>query len=192
MNRRLLFVALLALVLAACGTQQASEADATPTDEPTPEATAEPTDEPAASEDDGGGEIGSLEDVIPDELNGVPGTTIPGMEAMMSSLLQAQGVQGADAQFAFMTYGEGDDAVVLNAFRIPGVTEVAMEQLARAMSGASSEVDAEAVTVGGKSVLSFSGASTPGVVYFYVAEDVAFTIAGQNEGLAEQLLSELP
>jgi hypothetical protein len=114
------------------------------------------------------------------------------MEAMMSSLLQGQGLEAGDAEFAFMTYGEGEDAVVLNAFRIPGVTEVAMEQLARAMSGANSEVDAEAITVGGKSVLSFSGASTPGVVYFYVADDVAFTIAGQNEELAGQLLAELP
>ena len=191
MNRRLLFVALLAIALAACGTQQASDADATSTPEPTPEATAEPTDEPTAS-DGGGGEVGSLDDVIPDELNGVQGTTIPGMEAMMSSMLQAQGLEAGDAQFAFVTYGTEADAIVLNAFRIPGVTEVAMEQLARAMSGASAQVDAEAVTIGGKSVLSFSGASTPGVVYFYVADDVAFTIAGQNEELAEQLLSELP
>jgi hypothetical protein len=190
-NRRRILAALLAVVLAACGTQPAGEADATPTPEPTPEATAEPTDEPAASDGDGG-EVGSLDDVIPDELNGVPGTTIPGMEAMMSSLLQAQGLEAGDAQFAFVTYGTEDDAIILNAFRIPGVTEVAMEQLARAMSGASAQVDAEAVTIGGKDVLSFSGASTPGVVYFYVADDVAFTIAGQNEELAEQLLSELP
>ena len=41
-------------------------------------------------------------------------------------------------------------------------------------------------------MLSFSGEGQPGVVYFYVADDVAFTVAGQDAGLVEQLLSELP
>ena len=48
-----------------------------------------------------------------------------------------------DADFAFVTYGDDANAVALNAFRIPGVTEVAMEQLARLMSGAGTDVDAE-------------------------------------------------
>jgi hypothetical protein len=188
-NRRFILVALLAIFVAGCGTQQA---DATPTPEPTPDATPEPTEEPTPSDEDGGGT--ALDEVIPDEVNGVAGTSIPGMDTLLQSALQAQGLDAGEAEFAFVTYGEGDDAVILNAFRIPGVEEVAMETLARMMAGVGGEsgVEAEATTIGGKSVLSFSGGATPGVVYFYVADDVAFTIAGQNADFAEDLLSELP
>jgi hypothetical protein len=194
-NRRLIPVALLAIVLAACGTNQADETDAT-TQEPTPAPTSEapaPTDE-AATSDDGGGAAGSLADMIPDELNGVAATEIPGMEAIISGALQQQGLDGGEAEFAFVTYGEGADAIVLNAFRLPGVDEQAMEQLARIMSGAggAGELEAETTEVGGKTVLSFSGGGANDVVYFYVVDDVAFTIAGQEASSVEQLLSQLP
>ena len=202
MNRRLILVAMLAIVLAACGTEQSSESEAVITPEPTPVVASdapepseepEPSDEPAASEGDGG-ETGSLDDVIPDELNGVAGTPIPGMDQILSAALQGQGLDAGDAEFAFVTYGSGADATVLNAFRIPGMTDVAMEQLARVMSGAGvgQDVDVETLNVGGKTVLSFSGGATDGAIYFYVADDVAFTIAGQNEGLVEQLVTQLP
>ena len=202
MNRLLILVAMLAIFLAACGTEQSNESEAIATPEPTPEATAdapEPTEEPgrsgepAATEDDGGA-TGSLDDVIPDELNGVAGTPIPGMDQILRAALQGQGLDAGDAEFAFVTYGSGADATVLNAFRIPGMTDVAMEQLARVMSGAgvSQDVDVETLNVGGKTVLSFSGGATDGVIYFYVADDVAFTIAGQNDGLVEELVTQLP
>jgi hypothetical protein len=201
-NRSLILVAMLAIFLAACGTEQTSESQAVVTPEPTPEATPDapepseepaPSDEPAASEDDGGG-TGSLDDVIPDELNGVAGNPIPGMDQILGAALQGQGLDADDAEFAFVTYGSGADATVLNAFRIPGMTDVAMEQLARVMSGAGvgQDVDVETLNVGGKTVLSFYGGATDGAIYFYVADDVAFTIAGQNEGLVEQLVTELP
>jgi hypothetical protein len=195
-NRRFILVSLLAMLLAACGTQGSSEADATLTPEPTPEPTSqapEPSDMPAASEDDGG-TTGSLDDMIPDDLNGVAGTPIPGLEQILGPALAQQGLNADDVEIAFVTYGDGTDAVVLQAFRIPGVTEQVMEQLAQVMSGAGPQqgVDVDPIEVGGKSVLSFSGGQTPGVVYFYVADDVAFTVAGENEGLVEQLLSELP
>jgi hypothetical protein len=198
-NRHLILVALLAIFLAACGTQTADDADATLTAEPTAEATSEPTepseatDEPAASEDDGGS-TGSLDDLIPDDLNGVAGIPIPGMDQLLSGALQQQGLDAGEAEFAFVTYGDDENAVVLNAFRIPGVTEAAMEQLGRLMAGAdpSGEFEAETVEIGGKTVLSFSGEDQPGVVYFYVADDVAFTVAGQEASAVEQLLAELP
>ena len=192
MYRRLILVALLAIFVAACGTQPTGEADATPTPEPTPEATSEPTEEPSAA--DGDGESSALDDVIPDEVNGVAGTSIPGMDTLLQSALQAQGLDAGEAEFAFVTYGEGDDAVVLNAFRLPGVDEASMEQLARMMSGmgAGQDVEVETLDIAGKSVLSFSGGAAQGIVYFYVADDVAFTIAGQNEDFAQALVSELP
>ena len=67
-----------------------------------------------------------------------------------------------------------------------------MEQLARLMSGAGTDVEAESVTIGGKTVLKFSGGQTGGSVYFYVANDTAFTAAGADESLVEQLISQLP
>jgi hypothetical protein len=183
----------LAMLLAACGQQESSEPDATLTPEATPEATSDapaPSDEPAASED--GSASGDLADVIPDELNGVPATEIPGMDQILASALQAQNIDSGGADFAFVTYGTDANAVALNAFRLPGVSEVAMEQLARLMSGAGTDVAAESVTIGGKTVLKISGGQTGGAVYFYVADDTAFTAAGQDESLVEQLISQLP
>jgi hypothetical protein len=195
-NRTLILVALLAIFLAACGTQTADEADATLTPEPTPAPTTaapDDTDEPAATDDDDGS-TGSLEDMIPDDLNGIAGTPIPGFDTILSGALQAQGLDDEDAEFAFVTYGTDENAVVLNAFRIPGVEEVQMQQLAQLMSGAggAGEFEADTVEIGGKTVLSFSGGGQPGVVYFYVVDDVAFTVAGQDASTVEQLLAELP
>jgi hypothetical protein len=195
-NRLLILVALLAVFLAACGTQTPDEADATLTPEPTQAATEAPddTDEPEATDDGDDGSTGSLDDMIPDDLNGVAGTSIPGMDAIIAGALQQQGLDAGDAEFAFVTYGTDANAVVLNAFRLPGVNEVAMQQLARLMSGAdpTGEFEANTEEIGGKTVLSFSGEGQPGVVYFYVVDDVAFTVAGQDASTVEQLLSELP
>lgn len=196
MNRRFILTALLALILAACASDQADEPTATLTPEPpTPAPTDTPaeTDEPAAT-DDGGG-TSSLDELIPDELNGVAGTPIPGLDQILSGMLQGQGIDAGDAEFAFVTYGTGEDAVVLQAFRIPGVSEGVIQQLAQAMSaggGAGGEFETETTTIGGKTVLSFTGSGTPGVVYFYVADDVAFTVGGQDAASVEQLISELP
>jgi hypothetical protein len=196
LNRRLILAALLAMLLAACGSDQASQADATLTPEPQTDAP-EATDEPVATDDDGGdgdgdGDTGSLDDLIPDSLNGVAGTPIAGLDTILSGALQAQGLDAGEAEFAFVTYGNDENAVVLQAFRIPGVTEVAMQQLAQVMSGGAGDFEAETLTVGGKTVLSFSGGGQENVVYFYIADDVAFTVAGQDEASVEQLLSELP
>jgi hypothetical protein len=195
-NRLLILVALLAVFLAACGTQTADDATATLTPEPTVAATEAPEDtvEPAATDDDDGGVTGSLDDVIPDELNGVAGTPIPGLDQILGQALQGQGLDAEDAEFAFVTYGEGADAVVLNAFRIPGVTEAQLALLGQLMSGSGGAGEVEATTeeIGGKTVLSFSGGGQEGVVYVYIVDDVAFTVAGQDTSAVEQLLSELP
>src|SRR3990170_5265628 len=163
----ILVVALLALVLASCASEQAStpasESEAAPTAQPTPEPTEEPTGA-ATPEDDGGSTGGSLEDALPDELNGLARTDVPGMEAFLAPMLAQQGVDASDVEFVISTYGEGDNSITVNAFRIPGIPEASMEALARAMSGVQGEsgVTAEPVTVGGKSVLQMSGADVDG------------------------------
>jgi hypothetical protein len=190
----ILVVALLALVLASCASEQASapasESEAAPTAQPTPEPTEEATE--AATPDDA--PAGSLEDAIPDELNGLARTDVPGMEAFLAPMLAQQGVDASDVEFVISTYGEGDNSITVNAFRIPGIPEASMEALARAMSGVQGEsgVTAEPVTVGGKSVLQMTGADVDGAAYLYFADGSVFTIVGPSTELAEQLLSELP
>ena len=137
MNRRLILATLLAMLLAACGQQESSEPDATLTPEATPEATSDastPSDEPAASEDDGSAS-GDLADVIPDELNGVPATESRAWTRSSPRRSRRRVLTPEAADFAFVTYGTDENAAALNAFRLPGVSEVAMEQLARLMSG---------------------------------------------------------
>ena len=90
------------------------------TPEATPEATSdapEPSEEPEPSIEPAASEARAAEplaDVIPDELNGVAGNPIPGMDQILSAALQGQGLDAGDAEFAFVTYGSGADATVLN------------------------------------------------------------------------------
>lgn len=194
----ILVVTLLALVVAACSSQEAASQSA-PESEPV--ATAEPTPEPASEtpepSDNTGGSAGNgtaLADLIPDELNGMSRNDLPGMDAIIGPALAAQGLDGSDAEFVLATYGEGENTVTVNAFRIPDVDQPSLEMLARAMSGQQTggEVAAEEVTVGGKSVLRMSGTGTEGAAYLYFSEGAVFTVAGPSEELAEALLAELP
>jgi hypothetical protein len=116
------------------------------------------------------------------------------MEAFLAPMLAQQGVDASEVEFVISTYGEGDNSITVNAFRIPGIPEASMEALARAMSGVQGDsgVSAESVTVGGKSVLQMSGADVDGAAYLYFADGSVFTIVGPSTELAEQLLSELP
>jgi hypothetical protein len=190
----ILLVLLMAFVAACAGEQSSPSATAEPDPTVEPTDTPEPTEtpEPAASGDTGS--EGDLEELIPDEVNGVAGQPLQGMETIIASALRNQGIDAAEAEFAFVTYGTGESAIVLNAFRIPGMNQVEMTQLARLMSGAGADsgIEAEELTIAGKSVLRVSGGAQAGAAYLYIADDVAFTIVGQDEALAEQLLAELP
>ena len=206
MKRISILLVLLAFGVAACGEQAASQTDAAavtpsatvqPTEAPTP--SPEASDEPDASADVGDGT--PLADLVPDELNGVPRTDIPGMDQIIAGALAQQGMDAEDAEFVFASYGDDADAVVLTAFRVPGINEAGMEQLARMMSGAAggqAGVDAESVEIGGKSVLRMTAEAAAGgdqgVIYMYIAEGAAFTIISPtgDESAAEQLLAELP
>ena len=58
------------------------------------------------------------------------------MDYLLRGMLQRQGLDAGDAEFAWVTYGGRSNAVRPHAFRIPGVTEAAMEPLPGLMSGA--------------------------------------------------------
>ena len=193
----ILLIALLALVVTACAGDQASSstptAEPTPTEEATPEPTEAPESEsPEASQDAGSGT--ALDDLLPDELNGMARTEIPGLEAMLAPMLAQSGVDASEAEFIFASYGEGEAAVQVQAFRIPGMSELQLETLARAMSGSleGGGATADTVDVGGKTVLEITGAEVAGVAYIYFTEGAMFTVVGPSADLAAQLLAELP
>jgi hypothetical protein len=189
----ILLLLLMAFVAACGGSPSATDTD-TDTPDPTAEPTSEPTDEASTDPGASGGSSfeGDLADVIPDELNGVARTDIPGMEAMISSIFSSQNLDDSQAQFAFASYGEGTDAVVLTAIAVPGVPDAQLDMLARMFSGANTGAEGETLTIDGKSVLKVSATGQPGSIYMYFDGGVAFTVYAENEGLAEQLLGELP
>jgi hypothetical protein len=188
--------ALFATLLAACSSDQ-GDASAEPTADPTVAVTpsAEPSEaaESAGALPSGGtGSDSELADLLPDELNGVARTDVPGLEQMLAPMLEAQNIDATNVDFVFASYGEGTDALVVQAIRVPGMTEAQLQLFAQMMSGQQSEVDTATVTVGGKSVLQMSGAQVPGAAYLYFADGAMFTIVGESEDLATQLLEALP
>ncbi|HEX7224283.1 MAG TPA: hypothetical protein VF367_01720 [Candidatus Limnocylindria bacterium] len=197
MKRTLIAVtALFAILLAACSSDQ-GDASAEPTADPTVAVTpsAEPSEaaESAGALPSGGtGSDSELADLLPDELNGVARTDVPGLEQMLAPMLEAQNIDATNVDFVFASYGEGTDALVVQAIRVPGMTEAQLQLFAQMMSGQQSEVDTATVTVGGKSVLQMSGAQVPGAAYLYFADGAMFTIVGESEDLATQLLEALP
>jgi hypothetical protein len=188
--------ALFAILLAACSSDQ-GDASAEPTADPTVAVT--PSAEPSEAAESTGalpsggtGSDSELADLLPDELNGVARTDVPGLEQMLAPMLEAQNIDATNVDFVFASYGEGTDALVVQAIRVPGMTEAQLQLFAQMMSGQQSEVDTATVTVGGKSVLQMSGAQVPGAAYLYFADGAMFTIVGESEDLAKQLLEALP
>jgi hypothetical protein len=188
--------ALFAILLAACSSDQ-GDASAEPTADPTVAVT--PSAEPSGAAESTGalpsggtGSDSELADLLPDELNGVARTDVPGLEQMLAPMLEAQNIDATNVDFVFASYGEGTDALVVQAIRVPGMTEAQLQLFAQMMSGQQSEVDTATVTVGGKSVLQMSGAQVPGAAYLYFADGAMFTIVGESEDLATQLLEALP
>lgn len=196
MKRITILLALLTLVIAACASQGGASAEATtdPTPSPTPQPTDSPSPEPTGS--DGSGESGSggdLTALLPDEVGGLSRTDIPGMEAMISGALASTGVNAEGAEYAFASYGDGTQALIVTALRIPGLPEASLQALAAAMAGTNTTgADVETMTVGGKEVLQMTGEGAPGAAYLYFAEGAVFTVVGEDTDLAGQLLSELP
>ncbi|HSK93001.1 MAG TPA: hypothetical protein VLA76_02955 [Candidatus Angelobacter sp.] len=200
----ILLSALLALVLAACGSDQ-TDATPSPTEAPTPTVAPTPTESPTPdptaspdSTDDGGsgsGPIGELDEVLPDEIRGLSRQSMPGMEDMLRGMLSQQAPGMEDADFAWAMYGDQGELVV-TAFSAPGAGRAQLEMLAQIISGSQVEgaedLDSEAVTIGGKDVLRVSVADQTQRVFLYITDDAFFTIVTETEDLAAELLSQLP
>lgn len=199
----ILLVALLALVVTACGSGEPSESTAAsepaptvePTPDPTPETTPEPpeSDEPSASVDAGGDS--ALLDLLPDEINGQTRTDVDlANNPMFAAALAGQDVDISDVEYIVSTYGTGDGVLVASAIRIPGMDQLELEQLGRLMSGVATEGEgsAELTTIGGKEVLAITATDAEQTGYMYFLDGAVIVVGGTSQDLAEEFFSQLP
>ena len=132
----ILLVALLALVVSACGSSEASESAAAspaatvePTATPTPDPTPEPqeSDEPAES-DDAGGDDTALLDLLPDEIDGQARIDVDlANNPMFAAALAQQNIDLSDVEYIVSTYGTGEGVLGVTAIRIPDMGETELE-----------------------------------------------------------------
>lgn len=195
----ILLVALLALVVSACGsgepTESAAASEPAATIEPTPEPTPEPaeSDEPSASADAGEGESALL-DLLPDEIDGQARFDVNLADnPMFAAALEAQNIDASDVEYVVSTYGSGEGVLAVTAIRIPDMTEVQLEQLARLMSGMSEgQASADTTTIGGKEVLAISATDVEQTAYMYFLDGAVIVTGGTSQDLAEEFFSQLP
>jgi len=193
----ILLVALLALVVSACGSNEASESaaasDPVPTVEPTPEPTPEASDEPSASAGAGGGQSALL-DLLPDEINGQSRIDVDlANNPMFAAALQAQNIDISDVEYIVSTYGTGEGVLVATAIRIPDMGETELQQLASLMSGmADGQGSAETQTIGGKEVLAITATEAEQTGYMYFLDGAVILVGGTSEDLAAEFFSQLP
>lgn len=210
-------LALLALVLAACSSGQASS-----TAQPSPSATEEPTPEPTESPSPSEAESSGSAVAIPSlDLNGDPELagrfpdTIDGQPLQMQSFrgdtfmegnpdpsfeefLASVGAEPEDVSVAFGGVVSGETFITVGAFRVLGVPE---DQLEAEFLGASEEAgdlsNLSETSVGGKDVWTAmapdagSGEAAVGTAYIYTKDDTIYYITGTEEQAAE-ILAALP
>jgi hypothetical protein len=198
----ILFVLLLAMVVAACSSDQASPSadssipatlEATP--EPTPEATPEESEDGTAGPSFSfGGTDSALLDLLPDSLAGNARTDVDLTDfPAFTAALEGQGMSADDVEYVISTWGTGDDVVTATAMRIPGIDRPGLEQMARMMTGAAQgEGSADVVTLGGKEVLAISAVNQGETGYMYFVGDGVFIIGSSSEDNVAELLSQLP
>jgi hypothetical protein len=215
----ILLIAVLALVLAACGSDDAASVE--PTDQATAEPTVEATPEPAESEaaeasDDG--DPSASEFAIPSfDLNGDPelagrfpttvaGETIQvqsfggelfaqmgGADPTFDEFLQSVDAELSDVSVAFG--GNTDGTIGVAAFRIRGATAADLEEeFLTATQEAGDVENVDQRSVGGKDV--WAAASTdetvPGSVYIYVQDDTVYFLTAPDDDVAGEILEALP
>lgn len=198
----ILLVALLALVVSACGSgdpaESAAASEPAATVEPTPEPTPEPTeppesDEPSASADAGGGESALL-DLLPDEVDGHARVDEEvANDPMFAAMLEARNIDASEFEYVVSTYGSGDDVLAVTAIRIPDADEALLKSLAPMMSGMTEgQASAEATTIGGKEVFAITSTDVEQTAYMYFLDGAVIVTGGTSENLAEEFFSQLP
>lgn len=205
----ILLVAVLALVVSACASEQASPSEAPPT----PTATAEPTpDEASEAPDASVGAIPSfdlngdpeLAARFPDTVGGQP-LTVQSMrgDAFMSmgasdpafeEFLDSVGAELSDVSVAFGSVVSGESFLSVGAFRVLGASEDDLEREFIAASEDAGEITGmERTTVGGKEVWSATDPSgqAGATAYLYTKDDTLYFLTGSEADVAE-ILEALP
>ncbi|MGH2380383.1 MAG: hypothetical protein ACRDG7_04070 [Candidatus Limnocylindria bacterium] len=213
----ILLVALLALVVAAC-----SSGEASPSASPSEPAAIQETPEPTESEADEPSEApeasGSITAIPSFDLNGDPELaarfpdTIGGeplqvlsmraddpmmagsVDASFQDFLDATGAELEDVSVAFGGSADPESGFGVFAFRVLGVAEDRLEAEFLASSEEAGDITGlTQVSVGGKDVWAaqdMTGASD-GMAYIYVKDDTVYFMTGTEEQAAE-ILAALP
>jgi hypothetical protein len=205
----ILLAALLALVLAACGSDQTASSPTeapTPTVEPTPEVTPEPeptdTDPDALPSFDLDGDP-ELAARFPSTVGGQPLIVQSfrgdmflsmGVDESFQEFLDATGAELEDVSVAFGGMATEDDFLNVAAFRVLGVSQDRLEQefLGAAEEDLSDEL--ERATIGGKQVWAASfmdGELGSMGIYVYTKDDTVYWMTGPEDLVAE-ILEALP
>lgn len=206
----ILLIALLALVVSACGDNQGSASDS-PSE---PVATEEPT--PEATESEGAEEtVGALPSFdlngdpelagrFPDTVGGEPLTVqsfrgdvfmqAGGSDPSFDAFLESVGAELSDVSVAFGSSISAENPLTVGAFRILGASEDDLEREFIAASEESGDVSGLTQTsIGGKDVWSASDPTgTAGMsVFIYTKDDTLYFLTGNEEQVTE-ILAALP
>ncbi|HJP71168.1 MAG TPA: hypothetical protein VJ975_05565 [Candidatus Limnocylindria bacterium] len=210
----ILLVALLALVVSACASEQA-----TPSVQPTPAVTEEPTPEPSSEapepSESADASIGAFPSFdlngdpelaarFPDTVGGQPlqvqsmrGDTfmsIGGSDPAFEEFLDSVDAELSDVSVAFGGAASGDSFLSVGAFRILGASEDDLEREFIAASEDAGDITGmEQANVGGKDVWTAVDPSgeTDASVYLYTKDDTLYFLTGSEAEVAE-ILEALP
>ena len=212
-----LLVASLALVVAACSSDQtspsasASQPAASQQTTPAPSESEEPSEAPEPSES-AGAAIPSfdmnadpeLAARFPDSVGGEPlqvlsfrGETMMasgGVDPAFQEFLDATGADLADVSVAFGGSASGEGALSVAAFRVSGVPEDQLEEEFLSSSEASGELSGlDEQSIGGKDVWTAENPTdeAAGRAFIYVQDDTVYFLTGTEEQ-ADEILSALP
>lgn len=205
----ILLVVLLALVVSACASDQASPtpAEPTPTQEPTPEPTpaepeeTEPDGSPGAMPSfdlDGDPELAGR---FPDTVGGQPlmvqsfrgdAFLSMGVDESFQEFLDSTGADAEDVSVAFGGIASEDSFLSVAAFRVIGVPQ---DRLEEEFLGATAEEELSGLhqmSIGGKQVWTATDPTGQGgSVFVYTKDDTVYWLTGSNEQAAE-ILEALP
>ena len=206
----ILLVALLALVVSACASEQAS-----PSVQPTPAVTEEPTPEPPEASASADASIGAFPSFdlngdpelaarFPDTVGGQPlqvqsmrGDTfmsVGGSDPAFEEFLDSVDAELSDVSVAFGGAASGDSILSVGAFRILGASEDDLEREFIAASEDAGDITGlEQANIGGKDVWTAVDPSgeTGASVYLYTKDDTLYFLTGSEAEVAE-ILEALP
>jgi hypothetical protein len=211
----ILLVALLALVVSACASEQASPSAEEPTPAATVEATPEASSEAPEASTDPDATVGAFPSFdlngdpelaarFPDTVGGQPlevqsmrGDTfmsIGGSDPSFQEFLDSVDAELSDVSVAFGGAASGDSFLSVGAFRILGASEDDLEREFIAASEEAGDITGmEQATVGGKDVFTAIDPSgeTDASVYLYTKDDTLYFLTGSEADVAE-ILEALP